>query len=111
MADLPVEEVAVSAFDWDPVRYGAFRDLRLRPALDLLAQVPESAAGDVVDLGCGDGAVGSGAGCTVSDALLDRGGCLGGDAGEEQCRHAAAAMSQLTQADIADWPPDRAARR
>lgn len=43
--------------DWDPTRYGAFRDLRLRPALDLLAQVPELPAGDVVDLGCGDGAV------------------------------------------------------
>ena len=26
--------------DWDPQRYGAFRDLRLRKALDLLAQVP-----------------------------------------------------------------------
>ena len=44
--------------DWDPARYGAFRDLRLRPALDLLAQVPDLPDGDVVDLGCGDGAVG-----------------------------------------------------
>ena len=49
---------ALAAADWDPERYGAFRDLRLRPALDLLAQVGEVPEGEVIDLGCGDGAVG-----------------------------------------------------
>lgn len=43
--------------DWNPGAYARFRGLRLRPALDLLAQVPELPPGDVVDLGCGDGAV------------------------------------------------------
>lgn len=43
--------------DWDPGAYGRFRGLRLRPALDLLAQVDGVPDGDVVDLGCGDGAV------------------------------------------------------
>jgi len=43
--------------DWDPGTYARFRGLRLRPALDLLAQVDGLPAGDVVDLGCGDGAV------------------------------------------------------
>ena len=43
--------------DWDPGTYGRFRGLRSRPALDLLAQVDGLPAGDVVDLGCGDGAV------------------------------------------------------
>lgn len=43
--------------DWDPGTYARFRGLRLRPALDLLAQVHDLPAGDVVDLGCGDGAV------------------------------------------------------
>ena len=43
--------------DWNPETYARFRGLRLRPALDLLAQVGELPAGEVVDLGCGDGAV------------------------------------------------------
>jgi len=42
--------------DWDPNAYTRFRGLRLRPALDLLMQVGVPPAGDVVDLGCGDGA-------------------------------------------------------
>ena len=41
--------------DWDPGTYAKFRGFRLRPALDLLAQVPELPPGDVVDLGCGNG--------------------------------------------------------
>jgi trans-aconitate 2-methyltransferase len=43
--------------DWNPGSYAAFRDLRRRPALDLLARVPPLPPGDVVDLGCGAGAV------------------------------------------------------
>ncbi|MEI4487702.1 methyltransferase domain-containing protein [Frigidibacter sp. MR17.14] len=46
------------AQDWDPAAYGRFRDLRLRPALDLLARVDALPDGDIVDLGCGSGAVG-----------------------------------------------------
>jgi trans-aconitate methyltransferase len=46
--------------DWNPGAYDAFRDFRLRPALDLLARVPGSLPnGDVIDLGCGSGAVGA----------------------------------------------------
>jgi trans-aconitate 2-methyltransferase len=41
--------------DWDPGTYGRFRGLRLRPALDLLAQIDGLPPGDLVDLGCGDG--------------------------------------------------------
>ncbi|MEM9975386.1 MAG: methyltransferase domain-containing protein, partial [Pseudomonadota bacterium] len=44
--------------DWNPETYARFRGFRLRPALDLLAQVPRLPSGDVVDLGCGAGAVG-----------------------------------------------------
>lgn len=43
--------------DWDPGTYQRFRGLRLRPALDLLLQAGEVPEGDVVDLGCGDGAL------------------------------------------------------
>jgi trans-aconitate 2-methyltransferase len=102
-----VEEVAVSR-DWDPARYGAFRDLRLRPALDLLAQVPDLPNGDVIDLGCGDGA--------VAEALLVRfpARCLVGvDASAAMLEKAAARITDggkrlyrgLTQADIALWAP------
>lgn len=43
--------------DWDPGTYQRFRGLRLRPALDLLLRLGDAPPGDVVDLGCGDGAV------------------------------------------------------
>lgn len=45
-----------SAKDWNPGAYSRFRGLRLRPGLDLLAQVGDLPKGDVIDLGCGDGA-------------------------------------------------------
>ncbi len=49
--------MGAAAVDWDPEIYARFRGLRLRPALDLLAQVPALPAGPAVDLGCGNGAV------------------------------------------------------
>ena len=48
----------MSASDWNPSRYGQFKGQRLRPALDLLSRIGELPEGDVVDLGCGAGAVG-----------------------------------------------------
>ncbi|MDO9600137.1 MAG: methyltransferase domain-containing protein [Azoarcus sp.] len=42
---------------WDPDRYLGFHDLRLRPAVDLLARVPLDAPACIVDLGCGPGNV------------------------------------------------------
>lgn len=48
---------ATPSNDWSPETYGRFRGFRLRPALDLLAQVGDLPEGAVVDLGCGDGAV------------------------------------------------------
>jgi trans-aconitate 2-methyltransferase len=40
---------------WDPDGYLRFGDERLRPSLDLLARVPDTAPGRVIDLGCGPG--------------------------------------------------------
>ena len=42
---------------WDPAQYAKYADLRLRPALDLLARVPVGSPARVVDLGCGTGNV------------------------------------------------------
>jgi trans-aconitate 2-methyltransferase len=44
--------------DWNPETYSRFRDLRLRPALDLLNRVGTLPEGPVMDLGCGNGAAG-----------------------------------------------------
>lgn len=86
--------------DWNPGAYAKFRGLRLRPALDLLAQIDEVPAGDIIDLGCGDGAA-SGAlavrfpgrrqiGVDASPAMLDE----------------ATGYDAKTEADIATWQPD-----
>jgi trans-aconitate 2-methyltransferase len=45
--------------DWSPEDYGRFEDVRLQPALDLLARVGTLPAGTVVDLGCGSGVMAS----------------------------------------------------
>ena len=85
--------------DWNPAAYAAFRSLRLRPALDLLAQVPDLPKGDVVDLGCGDGAAAAALaarfpgrrlmGVDASPAMLDKAG----------------GYAETVLADIATWAP------
>ena len=47
----------VSPQAWEPGAYLKFADLRLRPALDLLAQVPLESPARITDLGCGAGNV------------------------------------------------------
>jgi trans-aconitate 2-methyltransferase len=91
-----------SAKDWNPGTYARFRGLRLRPAIDLLAQVPDLPPGDVVDLGCGDGAVAEAlksrfadrhlSGVDSSPAMLTAAGRLG-------------LYDRLTEADAGTWTP------
>ena len=92
-----------SAPDWNPDAYARFRGLRQRPALDLLAQVGDLPAGDIIDLGCGDGAVGP-----ALKLRFPQRPRLGVDASPAM-REAAAttgAYDAIAAADIADWTPD-----
>jgi len=41
--------------NWDPEIYMRFADERTRPAVELLARIPEGAPSHVIDLGCGPG--------------------------------------------------------
>ncbi|MDI3336522.1 methyltransferase domain-containing protein [Defluviimonas aestuarii] len=91
--------------DWNPDAYARFGDLRLRPALDLLAQVGDLPVGDVVDLGCGNGA----AGPTLAERFTGR-RLFGIDmspamlAAAEKC----GCYQKLSEADAAQWQPDSA---
>lgn len=86
--------------DWNPAAYARFRGLRLRPALDLLAQVGDLPCSDVVDLGCGDGAVAAALRARFSDRVL-----VGLDASPAMLAKASG-YDRLQQADIATWNPE-----
>jgi len=91
--------------DWNPGSYERFRGLRLRPAMDLLAQVGDLPAGDLVDLGCGAGAVAPALAARWPGREL-----LGVDSSPAMLESARAqgAYSALIEADASDWTPERA---
>lgn len=90
------------AQDWNPETYTRFRGLRLRPAIDLLAQVPGLPPGDVVDLGCGNGAVAAALAHRFPGQRL-----LGIDSSPAMLGQARAtgAYADLIDADAAVWAP------
>lgn len=88
--------------DWNPEAYARFRGLRLRPALDLLAQVGGVPAGDVVDLGCGDGAMAAVLRARFADRRL-----IGVDRSPAMLAQAQG-YDALVEADAAAWWPDAA---
>src|SRR6185437_12843528 len=88
---------------WDPTQYLRFSDERLRPALDLLAQVPLTAPARVVDLGCGAGNVTAILRRRFPDA--DVLGVDGSDAMLAKAREAAPG-ARFMQGDFATWTPD-----
>ncbi|HET6184543.1 MAG TPA: methyltransferase domain-containing protein [Acetobacteraceae bacterium] len=88
---------------WDPVQYLRFAGERLRPALDLLAQVPLAAPARVTDLGCGAG--------NVTSVLAQRfpaAAITGIDGSEAMLAKARTAVpkARFVAADIALWEPD-----
>ncbi|PSL19962.1 methyltransferase domain-containing protein [Shimia abyssi] len=91
--------------DWNPDKYSRFGDVRLQPALDLLARIGAVPEGDVVDLGCGNGAVGA----RLRDRFEGR-VLVGVDNSEAMLEkaHVGGAYDALVTADIADWVPERA---
>ncbi|PIE13437.1 MAG: trans-aconitate methyltransferase [Rhodobacterales bacterium] len=91
--------------DWNPAAYNRFRDFRIRPALDLMAAVRSVGGGDVIDLGCGNGAMGHPLaerfaghrviGVDNSPAMLEVAEKVGG-------------YDALEHTDIAEWTTTRA---
>lgn len=94
---------AKSENTWNPETYARFRGLRLRPAVDLLQQIGDLPAGAVIDLGCGNGAVGPALAARFPDHPL-----IGVDSSPDMLAKAdeTGAYDELLQADITDWAPD-----
>lgn len=88
---------------WDPSQYLRFADQRLRPALDLLAQVPLAAPGRVVDLGCGPGNV-----TTILKRRFPQAEVLGVDGSDAMLAKARAAAPdcRFVAGDFASWEPE-----
>ncbi|WP_211462203.1 trans-aconitate 2-methyltransferase [Collimonas silvisoli] len=88
---------------WDAKQYMHFGNERLRPALDLLAYVPEQEPQRVVDLGCGTGNVSA-----LLKARWPAADVLGVDSSENMLAAAAAAVPEcrFEHADLAHWQPD-----
>lgn len=93
---------STSGQDWNPGTYERFRDLRLRPAHDLLAQVPDLPPGAVIDLGCGAGAAGPALKARFPQARL-----LGLDSSPAMLERAekTGVFDALIRGDIKDWRP------
>lgn len=86
--------------DWSPGAYAAFRALRLRPALDLLMQCPSPPPGDIVDLGCGNGAA-----AAALRARWPKRRLIGVDASPAMLARARG-YDRLIQADAGAWEPE-----
>ncbi len=87
---------------WDPNQYLKFTDHRLRPALDLMAQIALEAPRRIYDLGCGPG--------NITRLLQERwpmAAVTGVDSSADMLAKARKEAAQVVfeQADIARWSP------
>jgi trans-aconitate 2-methyltransferase len=94
--------MARSSATWDPAQYLRFGNERLRPALDLLAQIPLAAPARVVDLGCGPGNV-----TTILRQRFPDADIVGVDGSESMLAKArtAAPDCSFERADFLQWQP------
>lgn len=91
--------------DWVPESYDRFDRQRLQPALDLLARVGDVPRGDVIDLGCGSGAMGA-----ALAARFDGRRIVGVDNSPAMLGKArgTGAFDTLQESDIARWHAETA---
>jgi trans-aconitate 2-methyltransferase len=94
--------MSITSSTWDPAQYLKFSNERVRPAFDLLAQVPLGNAEQVVDLGCGTG--------NMTGILKQRfpaADVLGVDGAETMLEKARAAnpSCRFEQGDFSTWSP------
>lgn len=94
--------MARAAAVWDPAQYLRFAGERLRPALDLLAQVPIDTPARVVDLGCGAGNV-----TAILKERFPTADVLGIDGSATMLEKARATVPQcrFDQCDFFQWKP------
>lgn len=89
---------------WEPDHYLRFADLRVRPALDLLARVPVDAPARVTDLGCGAGNI-----TPLLCARWPAAEVTALDSSPDMLAHAKAEHANLgvawDQADVRTWSP------
>jgi len=87
---------------WDPTQYLRFSNERLRPALDLMAQVPLAIARHVVELGCG-----AGNGTAILKQRFPSADVIGVDGSEAMLEKAriAAPDCSFVQGDFSTWAP------
>ena len=88
--------------DWSPETYARFRGLRLRPAIDLLNAVPPLPPGEVIDLGCGNGAVGAALSARLRRPVtgIDRSPAM------LEAARGTGAYARLIEADALGWTPE-----
>lgn len=92
-----------NVFNWNPDQYLKFDSHRLRPALDLIAQIPASQPKTIFDLGCGPG--------NITRLLADRwpeAAVTGVDSSPDMLSKAAEEKSRVIwrEGNIADFKPE-----
>lgn len=102
MADNPAIRKKAGVSGWKPAQYQKFSEARLRPALDLLARIPDREYGTIHDLGCGPG--------TVTRILAERwpdARIIGVDQSPEMLIEATKTGADIAwvEADIEYWSP------